>query len=871
MDNEMLWKRKLHAFLHDPPDKAMEIHGHQERAASLMSQAGIRDADIDDREADRAAASADRIPFPKGRISCDFKGGRNGNKFHHPLNGASRLGVEGGQTALHEAQQVAQPILEGCDDRDSEIKARANFFAHWRLQAKWLTKKDARFAFLPADTRLPDHTIFHHNTVAAAFAGCFDESKKRLSPALLRFHLGPVQSFIAAARTTRDLWSGSYLLSYLVATGLKRLAEQVGPDSVVFPNLLKQPIFDLLWSEELWKKLHAHESTRAVWFESGIQRGASEILTPNCPNVFLALVPAEHGEEIARSVENAIRSEWKSIADSVWSFSGLKRCKERFDRQVDRFLALPWQVTPFPDDPDSVERAAEVLPGKDLDRFRELRGVFERTMPEDARDSRMFDASGRLNNVAFAWPLMVALNAWQLDATRQTRAFDAWSAGGAAENFAVRKDALNGKEEAIPLAGMEDALRSAHFRHGDPVGASTLIKRLWWKAFLEKRFELDVKHGFPMPNTRSCAEGLHYKDDAETDVDKFADGNGKYFAVIAFDGDDMGKWVSGEKTPPFSAQLADYRGENGEPRGAVVYYESLGEAGKSFLESKRPVTPSYHMQFSEALSNFALDVAPRIVAAHKGKLIYAGGDDVLAMVPATEALACADDLQRAFSGRLPKTPCGLAHPDGDATEGFFCLEDHCDQQGRGIPFLVPGPAATASVGIAMAHFKAPLQDAVRAAGEAEKRAKKSSPRKNSFAVSIFKRSGEITEWDDSFREFDGVSAASVFETLTGLLRDEVLSARFPHALLELLEPYRSAGSAADCPEFDFIRAVEFDIEAAIERQRGRRYDKRRAMDFKNMALRHLARPRDDFSNDRKRFAGMLSAAAFLARQPRRQP
>lgn len=33
----------------------------------------------------------------------------------------------------------------------------------------------------------------------------------------LEWSLGPVQSFISAARRTRDLWGGSFLLSLLVA------------------------------------------------------------------------------------------------------------------------------------------------------------------------------------------------------------------------------------------------------------------------------------------------------------------------------------------------------------------------------------------------------------------------------------------------------------------------------------------------------------------------------------------------------------------------------------------------------------------------------------------------------------------------------
>jgi len=35
--------------------------------------------------------------------------------------------------------------------------------------------------------------------------------------ALLKFQIGPVQEFIAQARSTRDLWSGSFLISWMMA------------------------------------------------------------------------------------------------------------------------------------------------------------------------------------------------------------------------------------------------------------------------------------------------------------------------------------------------------------------------------------------------------------------------------------------------------------------------------------------------------------------------------------------------------------------------------------------------------------------------------------------------------------------------------
>lgn len=60
---------------------------------------------------------------------------------------------------------------------------------------------------------------------------------------LLLFSIGPVQSFIAAARKTEDLWAGSYLLSFLVEKAIDKLEETVsengGDLELIYPVKLK--------------------------------------------------------------------------------------------------------------------------------------------------------------------------------------------------------------------------------------------------------------------------------------------------------------------------------------------------------------------------------------------------------------------------------------------------------------------------------------------------------------------------------------------------------------------------------------------------------------------------------------------------------
>jgi len=67
-----------------------------------------------------------------------------------------------------------------------------------------------------------------------------------MNSSLLKLQIGPVQDFIAQARSTRDLWSGSYLLSWLMAAGARALVKKCGndPQVVISPVLAGQPMYD---------------------------------------------------------------------------------------------------------------------------------------------------------------------------------------------------------------------------------------------------------------------------------------------------------------------------------------------------------------------------------------------------------------------------------------------------------------------------------------------------------------------------------------------------------------------------------------------------------------------------------------------------
>jgi CRISPR-associated protein Cmr2 len=263
----------------------------------------------------------------------------------------------------------------------------------------------------------------------------------------------------------------------------------------------------------------------------------------------------------------------------------------------------------------------------------------------------------------------------------------------------------------------------------------------------------------------------------------------------------MGKWISGSKTPKLEEVLSEECARAYRAKGAN-------------LKNPRPLSPAWHLQFSEALGNFSQHAARRIVEAFDGRLIYSGGDDVLAMLPADTALECARALRLAFRGdpALNRAALGVLIGDRQSrhsdrttplfqiqTPGFLRLTPQAThrhgEKARllddpvNFPAILPGPQADCSVGIAIAHFKSPLQDVVRAAQSAEKRAKTQLGR-GAVAVSLFKRSGEITEWGCKWDD----GGLAVFRTMLNAIADGGVSGKFPHRVVELLDGYLSETS-----------------------------------------------------------------------------
>lgn len=211
----------------------------------------------------------------------------------------------------------------------------------------------------------------------------------------------------------------------------------------------------------------------------------------------------------------------------------------------------------------------------------------------------------------------------------------------------------------------------------------------------------------------------------------------RYYAVLAMDGDKMGDWLAGGLSSAAQSE------EN-----AAGTLESAGS-------SRRDVGPAYHRALSRALKEFALElVRPVVEDRHGGKLVYAGGDDVLALLPLDGLLGAMRDLRRLYAG----VPGDVTLADArtvmvDASGVAIVREGGSGQEHEVRRLFLPGahdpclPQAhrvTISAGAAVAHVTHPFWHVVEEASDALKNDAKGGDRgdRDAWSIRVLKRSGE---------------------------------------------------------------------------------------------------------------------------------
>jgi CRISPR-associated protein Cmr2 len=733
------WEDMIFAFLHDPPDKALDIKGHEGRARLYLEAA--TSSVVDRRQikmmADVDAAIAERLPMPTAgsegerAVRPDYAG----LLIHHPLSAAS-ISISAPSIDKDAVCDCIREIVEGLD------RPRDVFLALWRLLPEKLAGIDPAYWLMPADTRVPDHTIWHHLDVTAAFKA----TENGGGTAFLSFSLGPVQEFIAAAKSVQDLWAGSMLLSWLAFNGMRPILESAGPTALIYPSMRGVPWMDYWMRTDLGlqDKIPAPSS--------------QDLAVPCLPNRFLAVVPNDLAEDLSEACRENCRHAWADVAQKVHDVLTPKFSEalfgsgwdKRWASQINHYFSVHTSVFSRRDCPERLLKA--MLGDSFVPKVRELADL----IPPDHRPRYDQKSAG-------TWQALVEYAGRLLEAHRAIRHVPVAAQAQNGERVPKKCSLLGSFEQMGPEILSESAefwkqaqasvVGGVRVRGGEQLCAVSLVKRFCGAAFFQKRLGLDrsarrfedtatvaarywlEKSGidylhedqwngqwlhWPRQKLKeedeTVPEGLWKKIRSSRKVEKIGPVP-TYYGVLMIDGDDMGKWLAGELAPEVGKILHP---------STKTYFESLGQKARDALASNRPVGPAMHAAISQALAQFAVQVVPAVVQRHKGTLIYSGGDDVLALLPTVSAVQCALELYRAFRGEVGQ----------GAPEGFY--------RHAGRDLLMMGPKATLSAGLAVVHYKSDLRLALSEARTSEKNVKRG--KKNALEIKACRRSGQHTRF-----------------------------------------------------------------------------------------------------------------------------
>ena len=260
------------------------------------------------------------------------------------------------------------------------------------------------------------------------------------------------------------------------------------------------------------------------------------------------------------------------------------------------------------------------------------------------------------------------------------------------------------------------------------------------------------------------------------------------------DGDRMGAWLSGEQS------AISYR-ESFHPAGARRAFDERAGVSRCWLdyaEQPRALSPNRHLAISGRLNDFALSVVRHVVEReYLGRVIYAGGDDVLAMLPVATCCRPCNGCARPTPARAPKAGC-RCEAKLRLGNGFARLN------GRLLRMM--GERATASCGAVIAHHQAPLGSVLRALREAEASAKNAGGR-DAFCLTLIKRSGGIRRFTAKWGE-----PVAVLQALQSFLAEPGVSRRAVYNSLEWLkdlpEPHGDPSMLAELLGYQLARQAD---------------------------------------------------------------
>ena len=558
-----------------------------------------------------------------------------------------------------------------------------------------------------------------------------------MGESLIVFTIGPVQRFIETARKTEDLWMGSYLLSYLNAVALQTLTDNFRHKKVVIsPSLDNQALIQKLSGEK------------------NVQEDALVLST--LPNRFVA--QGNFSATQIEQVEQAVRNRFGEIAQFVLQeafkadFSANTPhmwIREQFDRQIDNFLEIYWVLQPA-GDPENYQTEYQQLE-------RSLGGVkncrsFKQTQEESLKCSLCGERE------------VLHLSAFHESATMGEMKKQIGADWEAALRTEKRQKYLNPNEYLCAVC-LTKRMGSLYFQENFDLqktlkGAfpsNSEVAVAAWKLEMTQKKELFVDY---TRYTKGLQSLLHLP--AIRPLTKIKDLNSKenidgewlfeeciqeeYIKKYCFtENDKLPATVRRclpEQQNELSSLKEDYEDEVQQKkvtllkRNDELAYEDLQRLARLHFRLKlskyyavivgdgdnigplsgKLKTREEHRRFSEILNGYTSKAQRIVEQENLGKLLYSGGDDVVALANLDDLFPMLDALRRAF---------------GDLN--FNTIASLQKEQ------------ISMSIGVCIAHYRYPLGEVLAKAREMEKAAKQIDARKNAIGLSVLRHSGNISE------------------------------------------------------------------------------------------------------------------------------
>lgn len=499
----------------------------------------------------------------------------------------------------------------------------------------------------------------------------------------LYFTIGPVQTFVAQSRRTRDLWSSSYLLSHLADAAMSAVEAEGG--TIILP--------------------HRAEQERQ-------QTPADGMAVPHgrWPNRFVAV--ADNPKTAAKAATEAMLDAWQKVADAIWTrfvepaASNGSDTRAVWERQVGNFWDVSWVIANAPaagePDPLSLRKnwrttPATVEPGDHctmMGNWQELSGYI-RSRERKQQDSFwaiLRDGLGpldlgedeRLCAIALVkrmFPL-IANDTIGIDSA-------SWLSTPyiAAIPWLKRVCREHSNAARSYLEAVKPHRKEGHWQRENPSGNVSLQSLLQADGGEFLRLDADFLHETALANKRDTPLDVSDADDEkvrtrlgealQTLQNQVGTKPSSFYAMLLMDGDSMGKLLS------------DARASSGD-------------------EGERQVT--------RALGQFA-DAVPSTVSRLDGVTVYCGGDDVFAMLPVGQALPCALALSKLYRR---------------------CFAQACPKK--------IAEQATISGAIVYCPFRAPLREVSATAHRLLNHVAKDQTGRDSIAIAVLKSGGITCQW-----------------------------------------------------------------------------------------------------------------------------